>query len=332
MSMNRLAVKNVLANLVTGVVVLKRALFAPSASSHSKDTEAQQFTTFGSMEIVHAFGVGSARHRAGLPVIGRAIKSTEQTRLFDMPIGTCVARWDIDKHKIIRFQQLHDDLVTCMIRSSVGTIATCSYAGEVSLWSSEWDLLGSIRMPSGRVLHASWSSDGRQLAVTCRLEGGALVIVDAVAAAGPRILCTLPGEFDFVEWTPSGRVWAVEQNERPLDPCTVVLATLEHVPTGAGGTGVELRAQRMPLADTHVRMCASDGAGRVALALADRTLRLMDMESQRIDWVFAGGPAGSVQTMLFDRGVVTLPMGGGKLGAFVEGRDEPLLIRCVPSP
>ena len=275
------------------------------------------------MQIVHLFGVGSPRHRAGLPVLSNDVDGSRSNTHFDMPFGSCVARWNLSESKIIQMNQLHQDLITCLLRANNGMIASCSDSGEVAFWAQDWTPRGRLSLPSSRVCHAAWSLDGALLAVCTKRDGGRLTVIDA-RAPQPHIVLSLPGRYETAEWCSDRRLFTITQTDKAGEPsfCSLIDPSLP---------ADQCIVTHNKVADMRVLMSAANGQDRVALLMADRRLLVLDMPTFQPVFEFpASGRAHTVQTMLFDGDCITVPAPGGRFAVYTLGQSAPVYVPCVP--
>lgn len=120
----------------------------------------QYTSTKKHIKIDQCWGVGNPRHCSGFPI---------SQHEYHVPIGCCVAKWNI-KTKERTTVQLHHDVITIMLMNKAHVILTISFHGDLKLFDTDYKLLSSMKLPCEDIMHGCWSHDGNHMAI-CSKNG-----------------------------------------------------------------------------------------------------------------------------------------------------------------
>ncbi|XP_068752992.1 uncharacterized protein [Montipora capricornis] len=141
-----------------------------------------QKNIFG-FSVESSWGVASLRQCAGFP--GSVINSKDK-KSYIAPLGALVTCWDVEtKQRKFSFQA-HSDLITVMLHNTrLNVVLTACYSGEFKLWSSNWELLLSLKARVGSMHFADWSVRGDRFLI-CGGEESVMIVYNLVKCDGKR--------------------------------------------------------------------------------------------------------------------------------------------------
>lgn len=93
----------------------------------------------------------------------------QSLHVIDVPLASCIARWNVKEKKRILCFQAHSESIIC-VKQWKHFICTGSFSTDLKLWTSDWKLLDTVEKTGElHVVYASWNSDGTLLA-TCHRD------------------------------------------------------------------------------------------------------------------------------------------------------------------
>lgn len=101
------------------------------------------------MSVKQSWGCGTARYCSGLAI---------DVLQVDVPLGTCIERWDGETGERLFSFQAHKQVITAMRRAPECSwketlVMTASDGGVLSLWDGKWKLLASLNTSACPLRH-----------------------------------------------------------------------------------------------------------------------------------------------------------------------------------
>lgn len=120
--------------------------------------------------------------------------------IIDVPIGSCIARWNMKEKKRIFCFQAHSESLIC-VKKWNDLICTGSFAADLKLWTSDWKLLDTVEKAGEKhIVYASWNNEGSLLA-TCHRDETVKIWKINQETKKIEFHCKLEGHFGYAcEW------------------------------------------------------------------------------------------------------------------------------------
>jgi WD40 repeat protein len=262
------------------------------------------------MKLVETFGTpSSARYVTSyIP-----IHDDDDEHLVDIPIGPCIARWDMKHRRRIMLKPIHQSVITFVRHSPMNRnlIVSCSYDGEVRCWDNNWNPLSdTMHVPCEKLTHACWSLDGTKVVVTCQgsAHGSSLVSVITVTPSTTNqqyslnITSKISGCFESADFIGSDDQYIFVTCEVKTDISKGVTFQLyeknvSHQSTDYNLIKSHMLNERGPLV-TVVE--PNEARTHIAIALQDRRVCVVNMKTLDIELEFQCPGASSIRCILFE--------------------------------
>jgi WD40 repeat protein len=278
------------------------------------------------MNIVNTYGTATPRYTTSLHV-------HRSDTLVDLPIGACIARWDIkqqQRHWIIR---AHSDVVTFIgvCPTNDNLIATTAYCGEVRLWNSQWQpVCDQINIGNEKLNHTVWSPDGKYLLLCSEGGEGLLTILQVNQEQDKYSLTVATQVKGFYEYACFDRevqhVLAIWQQRRIKDHGSK--SVLFQVNQNNGVISLDEKDSMVLQSDgPQVTVVHHDETcDHLAVAFQDRSVAVLKTNSLHQVARFKPETASHIKCMLFEESSILLRTKRGFGRWLIAENQEPKLV------
>eukprot|EP00743_Colponemidia_sp_Colp-15_P007301 GILK01007884.1.p1 GENE.GILK01007884.1~~GILK01007884.1.p1 ORF type:complete len:681 (+),score=55.24 GILK01007884.1:63-2105(+) len=291
------------------------------------------------MRCVNVFGTATARYSS---------VAIRNDTIVDVPIGQCVARWDMKNKQRLSLTQIHSDIVSCIVGAnpfskrrcsevhdpSPEYIVTASYGGDIAVWSQDWQLLDRSAVPNGRLQDVSLSMDRRKLA-TCSEAGHNGGLLGTFSIDEEHKLqrgWQREGHFRFSCWNKVGNLYVLSFEEEDMSQYTEhrqpkVLAVHWQIFNGqTGESTAPSLLSTLEVLSIHVNV----ELGQAVLGHVSRTVSIVNVDSGELISTFKALGSSPLRTVFYHRNShIFLPSTDGKIYEYSSAGE--LLNRYVGS-